>query len=160
MLEIGATIGEAVQEIAENMLLVAIEADEVTIGACEMPMEQGVWIELDGGIQAHFRLIATDDSALRLACALLGEEREAFDEELGDAFGEVVNMMAGGMVTRFEDREHGSVSMTPPLRVVIGDTFPEPSPEVICVHQGFHLDGTFFCAEVVFPLEFAQWKAA
>lgn len=159
LLEIGSTIGEAVREIAETMLFVPIGAEEASLGPCGVEMAHGAWIALDGGIVARFHLIATEASALRLAGALLGDPREAWDDELGDAFGEVANMIAGGMVTRFEDRSHGSVGMTPPTRVTPGEPFPEHDTAVVVVHQAFTLEGDPFAAEMLFPLDFALTKA-
>ncbi|MBF0417901.1 MAG: chemotaxis protein CheX [Magnetococcales bacterium] len=160
LLDIGSAIGEAVGEIAETMLFVPIEAGAVSLGPCSVTMAHGAWIALDGGVMARFHLIATDTSALRLSCALLGDSRETWDDELGDAFGEVANMIAGGMVTRFENHSHGSVGMTPPTRVTIGEPFPEIRSEVVIVHQEFTLEGEPFAAEMVFPLDFALTKVS
>ncbi|MBF0429084.1 MAG: chemotaxis protein CheX [Magnetococcales bacterium] len=152
---IGTTIGEAVTEIAETMLFVEIEAGSVDTQPCDVKREYCVWIDFDGEIQGCFTLIAIERSALKLSSALLGEDRLEMDAEMSDAFGEVANMVAGGLKTRVEE-QYGPASMTPPT---LGQK-EEESQEVVRVHQAFSLDGVPFCAEVTFTKEFILRKIA
>ncbi|MBF0294072.1 MAG: chemotaxis protein CheX [Magnetococcales bacterium] len=143
--EMGATIGEALQEIAETMLFVEIEAGPLSTEACDVPPEHCAIIDFGDGIQGCFLLVASERAAIKLAGALLGEERGEMDADMGDSFGEVANMIAGGLVSRVESR-YGSVSMTPPERVE-GRHPMAGEMEWWRIHHGFALDGVPFCTE-------------
>ncbi len=144
---IGTTLGEAVQEIAETMLFVEIEAGLITTDQCDIELDYCAIIDFGGSFQGCFCLVATSRAAIKLASALLGEERLEMDEEMADSFGEVANMVAGGFVSRVESR-YGAVSMTPPDLIQSGDHPLANEKEWLRVHHGFELDGLPFCAEI------------
>ncbi|MBF0182462.1 MAG: chemotaxis protein CheX [Magnetococcales bacterium] len=156
--ELGQTITEALQEIAETMLFVEIEPGPISTERCDIPPEHCAVIDFGDGIQGCFVLVASERAALKLAGALMGEERGEMDPEMGDSFGEVANMIAGGLVSRVEGK-YGSVSMTPPERVE-GHHPLEAEQEWRRIHLGFALDGVPFCAEFFIDGECMQKKAS
>ncbi|MEO5330733.1 MAG: chemotaxis protein CheX [Magnetococcus sp. YQC-5] len=158
LMDLGTTMGEAVQEIAETMLFVEIEPGSIVTDASDLALDYCATIQFSDGIQGVFCLIALQRSALKLASALMGEERLEMDVEMDDAFKEVANMVAGGLVTRVEGR-HGSVNMTPPLLMRDG-SHPGGSDEQewLRVHHKFALDGVPFCAELALLRSFVMQK--
>lgn len=144
--EMGTVIGEAVQEIAETMLFVEIDPATLRLDGCGVAQDYCAVIDFSEGIDGCFCLVAPERAALKLASGLLGEERLEMDPEMLDSFGEVANMVAGGLVSRVEGR-YGSVRMTPP-ELVQGGAHPFAAEGgVFTVHHGFELDGVGFCAE-------------
>lgn len=157
VLDFGLMIRETVQEIAETMLFVEIEPGSVVTDQCDVSMDYCAIIDFGDGINGSFCLVATLRSAIKLASALLGEERLEMDEEMRDSFGEVANMIAGGLVTRVEGR-FGGVSMTPP-ELLEGAEHPlAHEQEWFRLHYGFELDGVKFCAEVFLSNQFIEQK--
>lgn len=144
--KINAAAREAVEEIASTMLFVSIH-----------PMSSGTDVEvgisaivgLNGGLKGCARLGSPNGTAIALASALMGEEIGEFTAEGADAFGELANMITGGIQTRLSG-ELGEINLTPP--VVIngpGHTAHCDSCDQIAVTQ-FESDGSPFFFEVMY----------
>lgn len=142
---------EAVSEIAETMLFVEIIAGEVQIQGELQLADISAVVGYSGGLNGGLRLGGAVAVALKVAGALLGEQREAMDPELQDAFGEMANMIAGGVQTRVEG-VFGAISMTPPM-VVEGRNHQiagQHSSHCVCRH--FEMDGSCFFCEIYFAV--------
>lgn len=140
---------EAVQEIAETMLFVAVMPGESQKKHFSTPVDFIATISFGQGLRGGLCLAASEKAALKLAASLLGEKRQEMDVEMNDAFGELANMVAGGVQMRVEALL-GTVSITPPivasgknLRTFYGSTFS-------CVSQYFELEGLSFVTEIFY----------
>ncbi|MBF0157344.1 MAG: chemotaxis protein CheX [Magnetococcales bacterium] len=151
-----AALREAVQEIAETMLFMEIVPSGQGEGPCPLESVFGsAIVGFSGGIEGSLRLAGPLPSILKLAGALAGEEREALDPELEDAFSELANMVAGGVQTRLETTL-GSIAITPPVFISGEGHQVESKPGFTRVFQSFQLDENPLFAEVLFPRDFSN----
>lgn len=140
---------EAVQEIAETMMFVEVATCEAQLSHFSLPVDFIATIAFGEGLHGGLCLAAPEKTAIRLSAALLAEDRQEMDAELYDAFGELSNMIAGGVQVRVEALL-GTISMAPPV-IMAGTnlkTFYDTS--FTCVSQCFSLDGLSFVTEVFF----------
>ena len=144
-----AHMQETIQEIAEAMLSVKIVAGDSQQRHFSLPVDFIATISFSQGLRGGLCLAAPKKTALKLAEALLMEERQNMDAEMKDAFGELANMAAGGVQMRVESLL-GSIAVTPPivasggnLRTYYGATFS-------CVSQYFELEGLSFVTEIFY----------
>lgn len=75
--------------------------------------EVTVVINFSGGIHGGVHLASPLHLSLQLAGAFSGEEYDSLIGEAGDGFGELGNMIAGGLQTKLSDR-FGEINLTPP----------------------------------------------
>ena len=142
---------EAIQEIAETMLFVEIiplqhDDQRSTLGA-----DTSAVIGYSGALKGSLRLAGPHPSVMKLAGALLGEERDSLDKEMEDAFSEMANMIAGGVQTRLEGTL-GPIRMSPPV-VISGRNHQVSSDHSFqCVSHQFELDGEPFFTEIFFAI--------
>jgi chemotaxis protein CheX len=146
---------EAIQEIAETMLFVDIVALEATKGRSNLSADVSAVVGYSSALKGSMRLAGPQASAVKLAGALLGEERDAMDKEMEDSFSEMANMIAGGVQTRIETGGmlKGHIRMSPP--VIISGTNHQVSSDrsFECVSHQFDLDGNTFFAEIYYSRE-------
>ena len=84
--------------------------------------EVTVIINFSGGIHGGVHLASPLHLALKLAAAFSGEdEYETIFGEAGDGFGELGNMIAGGVQTKLSDR-FGNINLTPPT-IISGNDY-------------------------------------
>ncbi|MBF0609942.1 MAG: chemotaxis protein CheX, partial [Magnetococcales bacterium] len=107
-------IRDAIQEIAETMLFVEIIPGESEHARCSLGADVSAVIGYSSSLKGSMRLAGPQKTVLKLAAALLGEERDVLDKEMEDAFSELANMIAGGVQTRVEG-ELGMIRMSPPV---------------------------------------------
>ncbi|MBF0108152.1 MAG: chemotaxis protein CheX [Magnetococcales bacterium] len=138
-------LSDAVTEIAQTMLFTDIGIGPFEVQGNLQTADFSAIVGYGGGLNGSLRLGGSLNASLRLAGALLGETRESWDQELEDAFGEMANMIAGGVQTRIEGLV-GTITLTPPM-VIQGKNHQiagqQPSHR-LCRH--FEIDGMgFFC---------------
>lgn len=75
--------------------------------------EVTVIINFSGGIHGGIHLAAPMHAAMSLTNRFAGEEYDNILGEAGDGFGELGNMIAGGVQTRLGER-YGNINLTPP----------------------------------------------
>ncbi|OSM04812.1 chemotaxis protein CheX [Magnetofaba australis] len=149
----------AVQEIAETMLFLEIEAKESSHGKSEMPVDVSAILGYSGGLRGSVSLSGPESSVLKLASALLGEEREAFDAEMEDAYSELANMIAGGVQSRLES-VFGSIKLSTPV-IIRGKNHTVTSDHAFeCVNHAFALEGDGFCVNVFYHPDSLQQLTA
>ncbi|MBF0147161.1 MAG: chemotaxis protein CheX [Magnetococcales bacterium] len=146
-----AALSEAVIEIAQTMLFIEIAVGPSRVQGELQNADVSAVVGYGGGLNGGLRLGGSLEVALRLAGALVGEPRIAWDQELEDAFGEMANMIAGGVQSRVE-ATLGPITLTPPM-VIQGKnhqiTGQQPSSR-LC--QDFEIDGVVFFCEIYFTL--------
>lgn len=113
--------------------------------------EVTVIVNFSGGIHGGVHLASPLHLALKLASSFSGEE--AYDTlfgEAGDGFGELGNMIAGGVQTKLSDR-FGEINLTPPTIIYGTDYTLQYKANFDSVKQYFKSDfGPFF-------IEFFFW---
>ncbi|NGZ26566.1 MAG: hypothetical protein G8345_06730 [Magnetococcales bacterium] len=152
-------IRDAIQEIAETMLFVEIIPGESEHARCSLGADVSAVIGYSSSLKGSMRLAGPQKTVLKLAAALLGEERDVLDKEMEDAFSELANMIAGGVQTRVEG-ELGMIRMSPPV-VISGKNHQVSSDRsFICVSHQFDLDGDPFFTELYYSQEKAEEKGS
>ncbi|MBF0454689.1 MAG: chemotaxis protein CheX [Magnetococcales bacterium] len=140
---------EAILEIAETMLFVEVGEGSAQEKPAEIASEYSAVIGYGEGIQGSLHLSGSKAAILKLLSAFLGESRDEMDDEMNDAFGEMANLVAGGIQGRLEP-ELGSISLTPP-EVASGRINHRAAGAVpACVSHLFDLDGEIFSVEVFY----------
>ena len=101
-MEFTKKIVETTEEIFNTMIFMDISAD--------VPLEQGIpvpgchvsaMIGLSGDFSAMLGIHCPEAVGLAISGAMLGTEIETIDADVKDAFGEIANMVAGGLKERF-----------------------------------------------------------
>ncbi|MBF0284730.1 MAG: chemotaxis protein CheX [Magnetococcales bacterium] len=147
--ELVTALREAIQEIAETMLFVEITPKQYDDQRCTLGADTSAVIGYSGALKGSMRLAGPLPSVMKLAGALLGEERDTLDKEMEDAFSEMANMIAGGVQTRLEGTV-GTIRMSPPV-VISGKNHQVSSDHSFqCVSHQFELDGEPFFTEVFY----------
>lgn len=139
----------SVQEIAETMMFVEITPGTSQHRHFSLSVDFMATISFGQGLRGGFCLAAPDATALKLSMALLMEEREEMDAELSDAFGELANMIAGGVQVRVEPLL-GAISMAPPVITAGSNLKIFYNASFACVSQNFELEGIAFVTEIFF----------
>lgn len=145
-------VRDAIQEIAETMLFVEIAPGPAGSDRCTMGADVSAVIGYSGAIKGSLRLAGPMPSVLKLASALLGEERDSLDKEMEDGFSEMANMIAGGVQSRLEATV-GTIRMSPPV-VISGRNHQVSSDRSFhCASHQFELDGEPFFTEIYYSEE-------
>ncbi|MEG3638961.1 chemotaxis protein CheX [Magnetococcus sp. PR-3] len=144
-------VKEAVHEIVETMLFMELESGVGGEGRTGMDENICAVVGYNQNLEGSVRLSAPTSGALKVAGALMGEERDEMDAEMQDGFGEMANMVAGGIQSRLEE-DLGAIGMSPPM-VVKGSSYEvEGATGFEVVHQVFHLEGEPFFCEIYFDV--------
>lgn len=147
-----SAVREAIQEIAETMLFVEIAPGKADHERCTLGADVSAVIGYSGAIKGSLRLAGPMPSVLKLAGALLGEERDSLDKEMEDAFSEMANMIAGGVQSRLESTV-GTIRMSPPV-VISGRSHQVSSDRSFnCASHQFELDNEPFFTEIYYSEE-------
>lgn len=97
-------IWESAKETFETMIFLPIEQADGTIGQPETTSLIGT-ITFTGSVQGSFSILCRMEGAEKIARAMLMlEPDDALEEaDLGDAFGELTNLVIGGIKTRLNE---------------------------------------------------------
>ncbi len=111
--------------------------------------EVTVVINFSGGIHGGVHLASPLHLALQLAANFSGEEYDTLFGEAGDGFGELGNMIAGGLQTRLSDR-FGAIHLTPPTIIAGKDYRMQYKSNFDSIKQYFKSGGGPFYVEFFF----------
>ena len=146
--KINAAAREAVEEIASTMLFVSI--DPLSSDA-NIDVGISAIVGLSGGLKGCARLGSPNETAIALAGALMGEEMGEITPDGADAFGELANMITGGIQTRLAG-ELGEINLSPPVVISgLGQTAHCNSCNQTATSR-FALDGSPFFFEVFYSV--------
>ncbi|MBF0180056.1 MAG: chemotaxis protein CheX [Magnetococcales bacterium] len=140
---------DAVQEVFTAYLVMEIETGPTVFKKDEdlyrpPSAEVTVIINFSGGIHGGVHLSAPLHSAMEMAASFSGEVYEQIIGEAGDGFGELGNMIAGGLQTRLGNR-FGNINLTPPTLITGTDYKMQYKSNFDSVKQYFKCDaGPFF----------------
>lgn len=145
-------LGEAVQEIAETMLFVEITKGRAEKGRSTLGADHSAVIGYSAALKGSMRLAGPQSGVLKLAAALMGEERDTLDKEMEDAFAEMANMIAGGVQSRMEP-EIGTIRMSPPVVISGRNHMVSSDRSFNCISHQFELEGEPFFTEIYYSEE-------
>ena len=78
-------------------------------------------INFSGGVHGGIHLASPLHVAVNLSSTFAGEAFDSIDGESGDGFGELTNMIAGGVQTKLSEK-YGNINLTPPT-IISGDDY-------------------------------------
>lgn len=140
---------DSVREIAETMLFVDIVPGDAEKFHFADPIDFVATVSLGQGLRGGLCLAAPEPAALTLATALMGEARQDMDDEMRDGFGELSNMIAGGVQLRVEPIL-GAISIEPPVITFGSDLETSFDSSFACTSQYFELEGSYFVTELYY----------
>ncbi|HAT49746.1 MAG: chemotaxis protein CheX [Nitrospirae bacterium] len=156
-LEFAKMIKDSVQELFEAYMPV-----EVTPGPMVSKKEADPYrppdtevtavINFSGGIQGGVHLACPTHTAVELAASFADEDFKVISGEAGDAFGEMNNIIAGGLQTRLSDH-YGSINLTPPTMITGTDYEMHYKTNFHSIKQYFKCDSGPFFVEFFFYIE-------
>ncbi|MEO5334315.1 MAG: chemotaxis protein CheX [Magnetococcus sp. YQC-5] len=150
-------IKEAVHEVFLAYLVMEIESGPLVIKKDEdiyrpPDSEVTVVINFSGGIHGGIHLAAPLHAALEMSSSFSGEHYETIVGEAGDGFGELANMVAGGVQTRLGNK-YGNINLTPPTLITGSDYKMQYKKNFDSIKQYFKCDAGPFFVEFFFYIE-------
>ncbi|MBF0128089.1 MAG: chemotaxis protein CheX [Magnetococcales bacterium] len=148
---------DAVHEVFSAYLVMEIE-DGPTVAKREddayrpPSSEVTVVINFSGGIHGGIHLAAPLHAALEMAASFSGEHYDTIVGEAGDGFGELANMVAGGVQTRLGNR-FGNINLTPPTLITGTDYKMQYKSNFDSVKQYFKCEAGPFFVEFFFFID-------
>ncbi|MBF0109406.1 MAG: chemotaxis protein CheX [Magnetococcales bacterium] len=109
-------------------------------------------INFSGGLQGGVHLASPRHTAMQLTNAFSGEEYLELFGEAGDGFGELNNIIAGGLQTRLSER-FGNINLTPPTLIAGTDYKMQYKTNFFSIKQYFKCDAGPFFVEFFFYIE-------
>jgi len=104
-----------------------------------------------GAFDGGMHLAAPEYVACKLSGAFAGIELESMNPEASDAFGELANLVAGGVQTRLmESHGFGEITLTPPTVSTNGEVNGIYREDLLSVQQYFKFAGGLMFAECFF----------
>ncbi len=150
--KINAAAHEAVQEIASTMLFVPINPAAASADGTSIEVDVSAIVGLSGGLKGGSRLSSPVESVKALAGALMGEVVDELNADSEDAFGELANMIAGGIQTRLAS-ELGEINLSPPF-VIVGKNHKARGDSSDQISKTrFDIDGKPFFVEVFYSMK-------
>lgn len=146
-------IVESVQEIFSAYLFLEVVSGPAKAKPVEDPYsppdaEVLAIVGYKGGLNGGMHLASPEHVACQLSGAFAGVELDSMDGEGIDAFGELANLVAGGVQTRLmEGHGFGEITLTPPLVSVKGETHANYRDDLQSVQQYFKFAGGLLFAE-------------
>ena len=139
----------SVEEIASSMLFKEIKVGTPSQEASSMSVDISALIGMGGGLQGSLRLAAPEKTALVLLETLSGEKFSAINTDVKDGFGEMANMIAGGIQLRIQEFL-GKIRISPPLMIVGKGHRTRLDRRSTLVIQELSIDGCSFFLEIQF----------
>ncbi|HIJ83400.1 MAG: putative chemotaxis protein CheX [Magnetococcales bacterium] len=109
-------------------------------------------INFSGGLQGGVHLASPRHTAMQLCHVFAGEEFQELFGEAGDAFGELNNVIAGGLQTRLSE-QFGNINLTPPTLIAGTDYKMQYKTNFHSIKQYFKCEHGPFFVEFFFHLE-------
>ncbi|MBF0188964.1 MAG: chemotaxis protein CheX [Magnetococcales bacterium] len=153
---ISIAVRKAIHEVAIAFLDIEIENGPFKVNTIDdsytpPQSEATAHIGLSGGINGGVFLSAPEHVAVYISGALLGEEPDDFNDEARDGFGELANMVAGGIQTHLSE-ERGEINLTPPIIITHDETDSTYKGYVFSVRQYFKTAHGPFFVEIFYSL--------
>lgn len=104
-------------------------------------------IGIVGDVVGYVSVSMPEALATKVASIFLMEEKEEVDTDVGDAIGELINMIAGSTKKMFTDKGLKFSISVPNVVVGKGHTIQRPA-HIICVGVKFKLENTTFVIEI------------
>lgn len=147
--KINTAARDSVDEIVSTMLFVPINPVATSEDSPNIEADISAIVALSGYLKGGVRLGSPAETATALAGALMGEELEEINADVEDAFGELANMITGGIQTRLAS-EFGEINLSPPF-VITGKNHRAhgDSSDHVAMTR-FELDGKPFFIEVFY----------
>lgn len=153
--EISDAIIESVHDIFQGFLAMevfpGVRHQETSLAILEsveglsVSQETSAVVSFTGALRGAVFLEGSIVTALMLAGALAGKPFESLSGEPLDLFGELADLIAGGMRSRLS--AHGEICMTPPL-VVVGSRYTLHNARIFCrTRHLFQVRGGSFIVE-------------
>ncbi|MBF0416491.1 MAG: chemotaxis protein CheX [Magnetococcales bacterium] len=155
-MKLAGLIVEAVQEIFSAYLFMEAQPGPVKVGQSGdtygMPKTEVLaMVGYSGALQGGMHLAAPEYVACKLSGAFAGMEMETLDNDARDAFGELANLVAGGVQTRLmESHGFGEITLTPPTVAINGEPELNYRDDLESVQQYFKFAGGLMFAECFF----------
>ncbi|MBF0339701.1 MAG: chemotaxis protein CheX [Magnetococcales bacterium] len=155
--EFAGLIKDAVREMFTAYLVMGIE-DGPTVSKKgdddyrPPSSEVTVVINFSGGIHGGIHLAAPLHVAMELASSFSGETYDTIVGEAGDGFGELANIVAGGVQTRL-GTGYGNINLTPPTLITGTDYKMQYKSNFDSVKQYFKSDAGLFFVEFFFYVQ-------
>lgn len=150
--ELSDAIIESVHDIFHGFLALEVfpgEAEQGTNSSDEIATVVGFQGVLRGSIIVR----ASRATALTLACALAGRSLEGVSGEFYDLYGELADLIAGGIRTRLS--AHGEIHLAPPT-MVAGYGYTLKNARIFSsVQEHFQVNGGQFSVECFFLKDFS-----
>ncbi|MBF0422298.1 MAG: chemotaxis protein CheX [Magnetococcales bacterium] len=154
--KVAGLIVESVQEIFSAYLFMDAQPGPVRMspgGEIYRPPNTEVlaMVGYSGSLMGGMHLAAPDYVACKLSGAFAGIELETLDADGSDAFGELANLVAGGVQTRLmEAHGFGEITLTPPTVSIQGQMDFVYRDDLEYVQQYFKFAGGLMFAECFF----------
>ncbi|MBF0147613.1 MAG: chemotaxis protein CheX [Magnetococcales bacterium] len=155
-LQLAGLIVESVQEIFSAYLFIDAVPGPVKIsalGEVYIPPKTEVlaMVSYHGAFDGGMHLASPEYVACKLSGVFAGVELETLNAEACDAFGELANLIAGGVQTRLmEHHGLGEITLTPPTVSVNGQVNGIYREDLLSVQQYFKFAGGLMFAECFF----------
>jgi len=104
-------------------------------------------IGIVGDVVGYVSVSLPEKLACKIASIFLMEDKDDMDTDVGDAIGELINMIAGSTKKMFTDRGQKFSISVPNVVVGKGHTIQRPA-HIICVGVKFKLDDSSFVIEI------------
>ncbi|MEO5365732.1 MAG: chemotaxis protein CheX [Magnetococcus sp. WYHC-3] len=146
---IAGAVMNGMRDIAVAMLSLDIGNGPTVVrtidGAYDPPQADATaLVRLSGGIDGGIYLSAPEHVALFLAGRLAGEPFDELSAEAQDGYGELANMVAGGIQTHLSV-DYGEIQLEPPQFIHRGDNKAQINGFMTSIRQFFKCDeGPFF----------------
>ncbi|MBF0435774.1 MAG: chemotaxis protein CheX [Magnetococcales bacterium] len=109
-------------------------------------------INFSGGMQGGVHLASPRHTAMELTSRFSGEQYSELFGEAGDGYGEINNIVAGGLQTRLSER-FGIINLTPPTLIAGTDYKMQYKTNFHSIKQYFKCDAGPFFVEFFFYIE-------
>lgn len=109
-------------------------------------------INFSGGMQGGVHLASPRHTAMELVSRFAGEKYPELFGEAGDGYGEINNIIAGGLQTRLSER-FGNINLTPPTLIAGTDYKMQYKTNFHSIKQYFKCDAGPFFVEFFFYIE-------
>lgn len=109
-------------------------------------------INFSGGLQGGIHLASPKYVSMALSSTFSGEDYHELFGEAGDGFGELCNIIAGGLQTRLSEK-YGNINLTPPTLIAGTDYRMQYKTNFHSIKQYFKCDPGPFFVEFFFYVE-------
>lgn len=155
-MKLAGLIVESVQEIFSAYLFMEAVPGPVRMGKsgdtyAPPQTEILAMVGYSGALVGGMHLASPEYVACKLSGAFAGMELDTLDNDARDAFGELANLVAGGVQTRLmEGHGFGEITLTPPTVAINGEPELNYRDDLESVQQYFKFAGGLMFAECFF----------